>query len=110
MSSRTTPAPDSDAPGEKLPLAVMLAYGAPGLASAMAMVPVGIHLTIFYTDTVLVPIGFIALVGFGFVAAIAWFEVLVFAFGLGAARPWVAGIFAGLTGAQYDEYRRTHGT
>ena len=27
------------------------------------MVPVGIHLTIFYTDTVLVPIGFIALVG-----------------------------------------------
>ena len=35
--------------------------------------------------------GFIALVGFGFVAAIAWFEVLVFSFGLGAARPWRGG-------------------
>jgi hypothetical protein len=40
--------------------------------------------------------GFIALAGFGFVAAIAWFEVLVFSFGLGAARPWVAGIAGGL--------------
>jgi hypothetical protein len=40
--------------------------------------------------------GWIALVGFGFVAAIAWFEVLIFSFGLGAARPWVAGIFGGL--------------
>ena len=40
--------------------------------------------------------GWIALVGFGFVAAIAWFEVLVFSLGLGSGRPWVAGIFAGL--------------
>jgi len=40
--------------------------------------------------------GWIALVGFGFIAAIAWFEVLIFAFGLGAARPWVAGIAGGL--------------
>jgi len=35
--------------------------------------------------------GFIALGGFALVAALAWFEKLVFAFGLGAARPWVAG-------------------
>jgi hypothetical protein len=47
-------------------------------------------------DRTLRQFGFIALVGFGFVAAIAWFEVLVFAFGLGDGRPWVAGIFAGL--------------
>ena len=40
--------------------------------------------------------GWIALVGFGFVACIAWFELLIFAFGLGAARPWVAGMAAGL--------------
>ncbi len=40
--------------------------------------------------------GWIALGGFGFVAAIAWLEVLIFAFGLGSGRPWVAGIFAGL--------------
>jgi len=42
--------------------------------------------------------GFIALVGFAFVALIAWFEVLIFAFGLGDARPIVAGVFAGLAG------------
>jgi hypothetical protein len=42
--------------------------------------------------------GFIALAGFGFLAAIAWFEVLIFSFGLGAARPFVAGAFAGLAG------------
>ena len=40
--------------------------------------------------------GWIALAGFGFVATIAWFELLIFAFGLGSSRPWVAGIFAGL--------------
>lgn len=40
--------------------------------------------------------GFIALFGFGFLAAIAWFELLVFSFGLGEARPIVAGAFAGL--------------
>ena len=40
--------------------------------------------------------GFIAFFGFGFVAALAWFELLVFAFGLGAARPIVAGAFAAL--------------
>jgi hypothetical protein len=40
--------------------------------------------------------GWVAVVGFAFVATIAWLEVFVFAFGLGAARPWVAGTFAGL--------------
>ena len=47
-------------------------------------------------DRTLRQFGFIALVGFGFVAAIAWFEVLLFAFGLGDGRIWVAGAFAGL--------------
>jgi hypothetical protein len=40
--------------------------------------------------------GFIAVVGFGFVAAIAWYEVLIFAFGLGEARVVVSGVFAAL--------------
>jgi hypothetical protein len=40
--------------------------------------------------------GFIALVGFSAVAALAWFEALVFSFGLGEARPIVAGAFAAL--------------
>ncbi len=38
--------------------------------------------------------GFIAVGGFGFIAAIAWFEVLIFSFGLGEARPFVSGGFA----------------
>jgi hypothetical protein len=42
-------------------------------------------------DRTLRQFGWIALGGFGFIAIIAWFEVLIFAFGLGAARPWVAG-------------------
>ena len=40
--------------------------------------------------------GFIAVGGFGFIAAIAWFEVLIFSFGLGEARPFVSGGFASL--------------
>jgi len=40
--------------------------------------------------------GWIAVVGFGLVAMLAWNEWLLFAFGLGAARPWVAGIAGGL--------------
>jgi hypothetical protein len=42
--------------------------------------------------------GFIALAGFAFLAVIAWYEALVFSFGLGAARPYVAGGFAALAG------------
>jgi len=40
--------------------------------------------------------GWIALAGFGLVAALAWTESLVFSFGLGAARPWVTGVAGGL--------------
>ncbi len=37
--------------------------------------------------------GFIALAGFALLAVIAWYEALVFSFGLGTARPYVAGGF-----------------
>jgi len=47
-------------------------------------------------DRTLRQFGFIALVGFGLVAALAWFELLVFSFGLGEARPVVAGGLLGL--------------
>ncbi len=40
--------------------------------------------------------GFIAIAGFGFVAAIAHFEVLIFAVGLGSAKPYVVNGFIGL--------------
>jgi hypothetical protein len=46
--------------------------------------------------TTLKQFGFIALFGFSFLAAIAWFEVLIFSFGLGNARQVVAGGFAAL--------------
>ena len=49
-------------------------------------------------DRTLRQFGLIALVGFGFLAALAWFELLIFSFGLGEARPVVAGAFAGLAG------------
>ncbi len=40
--------------------------------------------------------GWIALVGFGALAALAWLEWGLFAGGLGAARPWVAAGLGGL--------------
>jgi len=42
--------------------------------------------------------GWIAVVGFGVIAWLAWNERLIFAFGLGAARPFVAWSFAALAG------------
>ena len=39
-----------------------LSYGAPSFAGAAMAIPIGIHLTIFYSDVILVPLGFIALV------------------------------------------------
>ena len=42
--------------------------------------------------------GFIALVGFGLLAVAAWYEVLVFSFGLGGSRPYVAGSLAVVAG------------
>ncbi len=42
--------------------------------------------------------GWIALVGFGLVALLAWREWLVLSMGLGGARPIVAGAFATLAG------------
>jgi hypothetical protein len=47
-------------------------------------------------DRTLRHFGFIALFGFSFLAAIAWFEVLVFSFGLGTWRAPVAVGFAAL--------------
>ncbi len=49
-------------------------------------------------DHTLRQFGVIALFGFSFLAAIAWWELLVFSFGLGEARPIVAGVFAVLAG------------
>jgi GPH family glycoside/pentoside/hexuronide:cation symporter len=58
---RVTP-PDSPKPNAPLPLRVKLSYGAPSFAGAGMAIPIVIHLTIFYSDEILVPLGFIALI------------------------------------------------
>ena len=49
-------------------------------------------------DRTLRQFGVIALCGFSFLAALAWWELFVFSFGLGEARPIVAGTFAAFAG------------
>lgn len=44
-----------------LPLRIKLAYGAPNFAGAAMAIPIAIHLSIFYSDVILVPLGVIAL-------------------------------------------------
>jgi len=53
------------APGrsEKLSLGLKLVYGAPSIAGAAMAIPVAIHVNPFYSDTVLVPLAWVALAG-----------------------------------------------
>ncbi|MEE8559046.1 MAG: MFS transporter [Myxococcota bacterium] len=53
----STPSPTS----ERVPLSVMLAYGAPSFAGAAMAVPIYVHMPKFYADVVLVPLGYLAL-------------------------------------------------
>jgi GPH family glycoside/pentoside/hexuronide:cation symporter len=46
---------------EKLPLSIKLAYGMPNFAGAAMVIPIAIHMNIFYSDVVMVPLGYIAL-------------------------------------------------
>jgi GPH family glycoside/pentoside/hexuronide:cation symporter len=59
---RVQPPPSPRPAREKLPLGIKLAFGAPSFAGAGMAIPIVIHLTIFYSDEVLIPLGFIALV------------------------------------------------
>jgi GPH family glycoside/pentoside/hexuronide:cation symporter len=56
-----TPGPAAGAPRERLPLGVKLAYGLPSIAGAAMAIPIGIHMTKFYSDNVGVALGYIAL-------------------------------------------------
>ena len=49
-------------PAASLPLSTKIYYGLPSFAGAALAIPIAIHLTIFYSDTILVPLGIIALV------------------------------------------------
>jgi glycoside/pentoside/hexuronide:cation symporter, GPH family len=48
---------------EKLSLGMKLIYGAPSVAGAAMAIPVAIHVNPFYSDTVLVPLAWVALAG-----------------------------------------------
>jgi len=51
-----------DAPArERLPLSVKLLFGAPTFAGAAMVIPIGIHMTKFYADVVLVPLGYLGI-------------------------------------------------
>jgi GPH family glycoside/pentoside/hexuronide:cation symporter len=63
--SNLTPAADDARESRSngsVPLRIKLAFGAPSFAGAGMAIPILIHLTIFYSDVVLIPLGFIALV------------------------------------------------
>ena len=47
--------------GERLPMSIKLAYGMPNFAGAGMAIPIYIHMNIFYSDVVLMPLGYIAL-------------------------------------------------
>jgi GPH family glycoside/pentoside/hexuronide:cation symporter len=53
--------PVSEPAREKLPLGTKLLYGAPSIAGAAMAIPVAIHVNPFYSDTVLVPLAWVAL-------------------------------------------------
>jgi len=58
-----SPGPAAPAPSsEHVPLRVKVAYGAPSFAGAAMAIPIAIHLSIFYSDTILLPLGVVALV------------------------------------------------
>jgi GPH family glycoside/pentoside/hexuronide:cation symporter len=63
--ARKIPSDKQDGPSgavaERLPIGVKLAYGMPNFAGAAMVIPIGIHMNIFYSDVVLVPLGYIAL-------------------------------------------------
>src|SRR6202158_1165262 len=46
---------------ERVPLGIKLAYGAPSFAGAAMLVPILIHMPKFYSDVVLVPLGYLAI-------------------------------------------------
>ncbi len=55
------PATPASAKDERVPLGLMIAYGAPNLAGAAMLVPIYIHLPKFYADVVLLPLGYLAM-------------------------------------------------
>ena len=57
----TAPSPAHPAAPEPLPLRTKLVYGAPSFAGAAVAIPILVHMPKFYSDVILVPVGWIAM-------------------------------------------------
>ncbi len=61
MTESAVSEPEPEGEREKLSLGTKLVYGAPSIAGAAMAIPVAIHVNPFYSDTVLVPLAWVAL-------------------------------------------------
>jgi len=57
----STPEPTPTPISERVPMGVKLAYGMPSIAGAAMAIPIAIHMTKFYSDTIGLALGYIAL-------------------------------------------------
>ena len=57
----SAPATGGLAADERLPLSTKLVFGLPSIAGAAIAIPIGVHMPKFYSDVVLVPLGWIAI-------------------------------------------------
>jgi glycoside/pentoside/hexuronide:cation symporter, GPH family len=61
VAARIEPEPSEQSRSERVPLWLKLVYGAPSFAGAAMTIPIAIHMTKFYSDVVLVPLGFLGI-------------------------------------------------
>jgi GPH family glycoside/pentoside/hexuronide:cation symporter len=60
-AARAEPVVSGETRSERVPLWLKLTYGAPSFAGAAMTIPIAIHMTKFYSDVVLVPLGFLGI-------------------------------------------------
>jgi GPH family glycoside/pentoside/hexuronide:cation symporter len=59
LAARIEPERTAQPRSERVPLWLTIIYGAPSFAGAAMTIPIAIHMTKFYSDVVLVPLGFL---------------------------------------------------
>jgi len=61
LAARIEPERAAQPRSERVPLWLKIVYGAPSFAGAAMTIPIAIHMTKFYSDVVLVPLGFLGI-------------------------------------------------
>jgi GPH family glycoside/pentoside/hexuronide:cation symporter len=61
LAARIEPERVAEPRSERVPLWLKIVYGAPSFAGAAMTIPIAIHMTKFYSDVVLVPLGFLGI-------------------------------------------------